>query len=165
MASDIILAVSGAIFIILGIVGCVVPVIPGVPLSYAGIILLHLTSRVQFSTQFLVLWAFIVLIVQVLDFYIPVWGTQKFGGGKKGVWGSAVGIVFSLFFLQPFGIILFPFVGAFIGELIDGKQPCEALKAGFGAFIGFMAGTVMKLIVAFVLAFYFFREVVFCFFS
>lgn len=164
MAIDIILTIIGAILIITGIVGCIVPVLPGIPLSYAGIFILHLTSKVKFSTQFLIIWAIVVIIVQILDFYIPVWGTQKFGGGKKGIWGSAIGIIFGLFFLQPFGIILFPFLGAFIGELIDGKEPKPALKAGFGAFIGFMAGTVMKLAVAFILAFYFFKEVIGIFF-
>ncbi|WP_029905010.1 DUF456 domain-containing protein [Prevotella sp. 10(H)] len=158
MDIDIILLIAGAILIILGIAGCILPVLPGVPLSYAGIFLMHLTSKVEFSVQFLVLWAIVVIIVQILDFYIPVWGTQKFGGGKKGIWGSAVGVIFGLFFLQPFGIIIFPFVGAVIGELIDEKEFKVALKAGFGAFLGFMAGTIIKLVVAFILAFYFFKE-------
>lgn len=164
MAIDIILIIIGAILILTGIVGCIVPVLPGIPLSYAGIFLLHLTSQVEFSVQYLITWVVVVIIVQVLDFYIPVWGTQRFGGGKKGIWGSAIGIIFGLFFFPPLGIILFPFLGAFVGELIDGKEPKLALKAGFGAFIGFMAGIAMKLVVAFILAFYFFKEVIGIFF-
>lgn len=159
MVLDIILSVLGGILIILGIIGCIVPMLPGVPFSYAGIILLHLTSRVQFSTEFLILWGIIVVAVQLLDYYIPIWGTQKFGGGSKGAWGSAIGVVVGFFVLPPWGIIIFPFVGAVLGELIDEKEPKVALKAGFGAFIGFLAGTLLKLIVAVALAFYFFKEI------
>ncbi|WP_183306898.1 DUF456 domain-containing protein [Dysgonomonas hofstadii] len=157
---DIILVLLGAIFIIIGIVGCIVPVLPGIPLSYIGILLLHFTSKVQFSTEFLVVWCIVVVVVQILDYYIPVWGTQKFGGGTKGAWGSAIGIVAGLFIFPPWGIILFPFVGAVIGELIDEKEPKVAIKAGFGAFLGFVAGIIMKLAVAVMLAFYFFKEVI-----
>lgn len=159
MTLDIILTILGAVLIIVGILGCILPVLPGIPLSYVGILLLHFTSMVEFSTQFLIIWGIIVIIVQLLDYYVPIWGTKKFGGGKKGAWGSAIGIGAGIFILPPWGIIIFPFVGAVIGELIDNKELNIALKAGFGAFIGFLAGTVMKLIVAIVLAFYFFKEV------
>lgn len=158
MTLDIILTILGALLMIIGILGCILPVLPGIPLSYIGILLLHFTSKVEFSTQFLIIWGIIVIIVQLLDYYVPIWGTKKFGGGKKGAWGSAIGIVAGIFILPPWGIIIFPFVGAVIGELFDNKELNIALKAGFGAFIGFLAGTVMKLVVAIVLAFYFFKE-------
>ncbi|WP_185153841.1 DUF456 domain-containing protein [Dysgonomonas sp. 520] len=155
---DIALIVLGIILIIAGIVGCIVPLIPGVPLSYLGIIMLHFTSTAQFSPCFLLIWGLIVILVQILDYYIPVWGTKKFGGGSKGAWGSAIGVVVGIFF-SPIGIIVCPFIGAVVGELIDDKKPDVALKAGFGAFIGFLAGTVMKLAVSVILAFYFFKEI------
>jgi len=160
MTLDIILTLLGAILIIVGIVGCIVPVLPGIPLSYVGILLLHFTSQVQFSVEFLIIWGIVVVAVQLLDYYIPIWGTQRFGGGKKGAWGSMIGVVVGMFILPPFGIIIFPFVGAVIGELIDEKEPRVALKAGFGAFVGFLAGTLLKLVVALVLAFFFFKEVI-----
>ncbi len=65
-----------------------------------------------------------------------------------------------VYFSSLGGIILFPFVGAVIGELIDEKEPKVAIKAGFGAFLGFVAGIIMKLAVAVMLAFYFFKEVI-----
>lgn len=160
MTLDIILTVLGAICIILGIVGCILPLLPGIPLSYAGIILLQFTSWVDFSPEFLILWALIVIIVQIADYYIPIWGTKKFGGGKKGMWGSAIGVVLGIFIFPPWGLIFLPFLGAVVGELIDNKEPEVALKAGLGSFIGFLAGTLIKLAVAFILAFFFFREVI-----
>lgn len=160
MILDILLSVLGTIFILIGILGCIIPLLPGIPLSYIGIILLHLTSKVEYSAEFLILWGIIVIVVQILDYYIPIWGTKKLGGGTKGAWGSAIGVVFGFFLIPPYGIILFPFLGAVIGELIDNKEPRVALKAGFGAFIGFLAGTLIKLAVAIILAFYFFKELV-----
>lgn len=158
MTLDIILIVSGLICILAGIAGCLIPAIPGVPLNYAGIILLHFTSKVQFNTDFLLIWALVVVVVQILDYYVPIWGTKKFGGGKKGAWGSALGVIAGIFIFPPWGIIIFPFVGAVVGELFDNKESSVAIKAGFGAFLGFVAGTLMKLVVALILSFYFFKE-------
>lgn len=158
MTLDIILIVSGIICILAGIAGCLIPAIPGVPLNYAGIILLHFTSKVQFNTDFLLIWALVVVVVQILDYYVPIWGTKKFGGGKKGAWGSALGVIAGMFIFPPWGIIIFPFVGAVLGELFDNKESSVAIKAGFGAFLGFVAGTLMKLVVALILSFYFFKE-------
>lgn len=160
MILDIILILLGSICIVVGFLGCVLPVIPGIPLSYVGILLLHFTSQIQFSPLFLIIWGIIVIIVQILDYYVPIWGTKKFGGGSKGAWGSAIGVVTGVFLIPPWGIILFPFVGAVVGELIDNKELKVAIKAGFGAFIGFLAGTFMKLVIAAILGFYFFREVI-----
>jgi Uncharacterized protein conserved in bacteria len=158
MTWDVVLIILGAILIIVGFVGCVLPVLPGIPFSYLGIVLLHLTSKVEFSWTFLIVWAVIVIVVQILDYYIPIWGTKKFGGGTKGAWGSAIGVILGFFILPPFGIIIMPFIGAVVGELIDDKEFKVALKAGLGAFIGFIVGTLMKLVVAAVLAFFYFKE-------
>ena len=151
---DIFLIIIAALLLFIGFLGCILPILPGVPLSYAGIFLLHLTSRVQFSTEFLITWGIVVIVIQVLDFYIPVWGTNFFGGGRWGRIGSAIGIVVGLFF-GPLGIIFGPFVGAVIGELLSGRASYDAIKAGFGAFVGFLVGTVAKLVVAGFLIFYF----------
>lgn len=164
MTLDIIFTILGAALMIVGIIGCVVPALPGVPLNYMGIVLLHLTSRVQFSTSFLAIWAIIVILVQVFDYYIPIWGTKKLGGGKYGIWGSGIGIIAGIFIFPPWGIIIFPFAGAVIGELIDKKEFKTALKAGFGTFVGFIAGTLIKLTVAVILTFYFVKEVIGAFF-
>jgi uncharacterized protein YqgC (DUF456 family) len=157
---DYVLIGFGIILLITGILGCVLPVIPGPPLNYLGLLLLHLTVRYQFSTKFMVTWAIITVVVYALDYVIPVWGTKKFGGSKRGVWGSVIGLVVGLFFFPPFGIIIGPFAGAVIGELSVGKDSGAALKSGFGSFIGFLLGTLLKLIASGMMTWYFFRELI-----
>ncbi len=157
---DIVLIVFGVLFIITGILGCVIPVIPGPPLSYVGLLFLHFTAKYQFSSRFLVIWAIITVVVYALDYVIPAWGTKKFGGSKRGVWGSLIGLVIGLFFFPPFGIIIGPFLGAVIGELSSGKDSGAAIKSGFGSFMGFLAGTLLKLIASGMMTWYFFKELI-----
>nr|WP_320022051.1 DUF456 domain-containing protein [uncultured Draconibacterium sp.] len=157
---DILLIVLGALFIISGVVGCVLPIIPGPPLSYIGLLLLHFTERYQFSSKFLIIWAIITVVVYVLDYLIPAWGTKKFGGSKRGVFGSIIGLVIGMFFFPPFGIIIGPFIGAVVGELTIGKDSGAALKSGFGSFLGFLAGTLLKLIASGMMTWYFVKEMI-----
>lgn len=158
MTLDIILIILAGILLLLGIVGSIAPVLPGPPLSYIGILCLHFSSRIEFSTTFLIVWALVIILVQILDYYVPIWGTKKFGGGKYGAWGSTIGVVAGMFIFPPWGIIIFPFLGAVIGELLDDKEFKIALKAGFGAFLGFLAGTFAKLAIAFILLFVYIKE-------
>lgn len=155
---DPVLITFGIIFIISGILGCVLPIIPGPPLSYVGLLLLHFTEKYQFSTKFLVIWAIVTAVVYALDYIIPAWGTKKFGGSKRGIWGSIIGLLIGLFFFPPFGIIVGPFVGAVIGELTAGKDHGAALKSGFGSFMGFLAGTIIKLITSGTMTVIFFNK-------
>jgi uncharacterized protein len=158
---DYVLIILGALFIVGGILGGVLPVLPGPPLSYIGLLLLHFTEKYQFSTRFLIIWAIVTVVVYLLDYAIPVWGTKRFGGSKRGIWGSIIGLVIGLFFFPPFGIIIGPFVGAVVGELTAGKNSGAALKSGFGSFVGFLTGTLMKLIVSGLMAWHFGKELFF----
>lgn len=157
---DILLIVLGALFIISGVLGCVLPIIPGPPLSYIGLLLLHFTERYQFSSKFLIIWAIITVVVYVLDYLIPAWGTKKFGGSKRGIFGSIIGLVIGMFFFPPFGIIIGPFIGAVVGELTIGKDSGAALKSGLGSFLGFLAGTLLKLIASGMMTWYFVKEMI-----
>jgi len=150
---DIFLIICGSLLMILGIAGCLLPMLPGPPLSYLGLIAIQLSSKINFSPKFLISWGVIVILVSILDYVIPIWGTKYFGGSKYGVWGSMAGLLAGLF-IPPIGIIIGPFFGAVVGEMLAGNKQ-NALKAGFGSFIGFLAGTVVKLLVSLIMLYYF----------
>jgi uncharacterized protein YqgC (DUF456 family) len=155
---ETVLIIIGLLMLAVGIIGCIAPGLPGPPISYLALILLQFTGDSPvFSYKFMVLWGLLVLAVSILDYYVPIWGTKKFGGSKFGVWGSIIGLIIGLF-AGPFGIIIGTFIGAYAGELIGGMNNKEALRAGFGAFLGFVAGTIMKLSVSLILSFFFLRE-------
>lgn len=144
---DIILIILGSICLIVGLIGCILPVIPGPPISYAGLLLLHITDMVQFSTAQLLFWLLLVVIVQVLDYFTPILGSKYSGGTKWGSWGCLIGSVVGVIFFSPWGIIVGPFAGAFIGELLGDRNTRDALKSGIGALLGFLLGTVVKVVV------------------
>ena len=104
---DLFLIIIAGLLLLTGFIGAIVPILPGIPLSYLGIILLHLSSIVQFSSGFLIILGVAVVVVQLLDFIIPVWGTKKTGGSKAGVRGSVIGLMVG-FFMGPWGIITGP---------------------------------------------------------
>ena len=89
---EIFLFILSAVLIIVGIIGAVVPALPGPPLGYVGLLLLQLTDKVQFSTSFLVGWGVVTLAVTILDYYLPIWTTKKVGGSKAGINGSIIEI-------------------------------------------------------------------------
>ena len=142
---DIFLLVIAALLILVGIVGCIVPGLPGVPLAYAGLWIAQAAERIDFSWQMLLVWGIVTIVVSILDYIVPAWGTKQFGGTKYGVWGSTIGVFAGLFF-GALGVIIGPLVGAVIGELIGGKEVAEALRAGWGSFIGLLFGTIIKLV-------------------
>lgn len=143
---EIVLILLGIICLLVALVGCVAPVLPGPPIAYLGLILLHLTDKVQFTTAQLLIWLAVVVVIQVLDYFIPMWGTRKMGGTRWGIWGCFLGTLAGLFF-SPWGILIGPLAGAIIGELLAGKETQAALRAGAGAFLGFMTGVILKFVV------------------
>ena len=149
---DILLTVIGLFFMLVGILGSFLPVLPGPPLSWLGLLLLYLTSAVETNWTFLTITLLIALLVVVLDYAIPVWGTKKFGGSKKGMIGTTVGLLVAIFFpfLGFIGIIVWPFVGAIVGEMLNKSETDKAIKAAFGSFLGFLTGTFIKFLVAIV---------------
>ncbi|MDX9928296.1 MAG: DUF456 domain-containing protein [Bacteroidales bacterium] len=157
--ADYLLFAGAVTLIILGILGCLLPVLPGPPLSYAGLLLLHFSRFAEFSKQVLIILAIVAVVVTVLDYIVPVWGTRKFGGSKYGARGATVGLIIGLF-LGPAGIIIGPFIGAFVGELIYKDDVRYALKAGFGSLLGFMTGVGLKLAASFAITFYFIRGII-----
>lgn len=151
---DVFWMVLGIVLLLGGLVGCLLPLLPGPPLSYGALLVLQLRTDPPFTLNFLLVWAGIVALVTLLDYIIPAYGTKKFGGTKYGVWGCMLGLLVGVG-LGPAGIILGPFVGAFVGEWLANRNSDKALRAAIGSFIGFLTGTVLKLVVCSVMAYYF----------
>ena len=160
MLFDIFLVIFASCFLIGGLAGCVIPVVPGPPLSYVALLLLQATRFADFSVKFLLIAAVVTVVVTVIDYTLPAWGTRKWGGSRAGTIGALAGVLAGLFFL-PVGIIVGPFAGAVVGELIAGRDKDAALRSGFGSFVGFLTGVAMKTTVCIVFTFYYIKELVF----
>ncbi len=154
---DIVLIILGFAFSIFGILGCLLPVIPGPLLSYIGLLLLHFAPKYEFTPRFLIIFAIITVVVTVLDNFMPAWGAKKFGGSKRAVWGSIIGLGLGMLVFPPWGLIIGPFLGAVVGELSTGKKSSEAFKSGFSTFVGFLGGVVIKLAASGVMLWYFIK--------
>ncbi|MEA9413447.1 DUF456 domain-containing protein [Flavobacterium sp. PL02] len=142
---DSLLLLLGFIYMIVGILGSFLPVLPGISLSWIGLLLLYMTKVVSMNYWVLGITLAVTIIISVLNYIIPAKGTKKFGGSTYGVWGTNIGLVVGIFAPIPFGFIIGPFAGAFIGELIyDSKDHNRALKAATGSFIGFLASSFIN---------------------
>lgn len=129
-----------------GLAGTVVPILPGAPLAWLGLFLSYFSSYNEISIFCLILTAVFAVAVSVLDNFCPTFMTKKFGGSKAAVTGSAIGLIIG-FFVGPWGIVFGPFFGALVGELTHTKGKFEGvLKSAFGAFVGFLLGTGLKIV-------------------
>lgn len=145
---DIFLVCIAALFIILGLIGSFLPILPGPPLSWVGLLILYCTDAVPMNIALLVVTFVIAAVIVILDYIIPAVGTKKFGGSKSGMIGTSVGLVVGLIAPIPGGIIIGPFVGAFIGEMLNKTDHKLAFKAAIGSFMGFLVSTFLKFIVS-----------------
>lgn len=152
---EIILLVLGFILLITGLLGAVIPILPGPPLSFAGLLLIHFSGFAVFSPVFLLLWAGITIAVTVMDYILPAILTKKFGGSRAAAIGSVIGLLAGIIFFPPWGIIFGSFLGAFAGEFIhNSSDGGKAFKAALGAFLAFLVGSGIKLVVSSIMLFY-----------
>jgi uncharacterized protein YqgC (DUF456 family) len=145
---DIFLIIISLLFMILGIAGSFLPVLPGPLTSWVGLLILHFTDVVVMNRTFLIITFSIAMAIWILDYIIPVIGTKRFGGSKAGIIGTSIGLIVGLIAPIPGGIIIGPFCGALIGELLNKSDFKKAFKAAVGSFLGFLASTFIKFIVA-----------------
>ncbi|MBO7300275.1 MAG: DUF456 domain-containing protein [Tidjanibacter sp.] len=142
-----ILEILAIVCTVIGVLGCVVPILPGVPICYLGLLLCHWAGATLTTSQ-LIIWAVVAVAVTLLDNFLPAVMTNKFGGSKAATRGSLIGIIVG-FFAGPAGLILGPFFGALIGELTNnGSDSARAFKVAFGSFVAFIFGTGLKLVAA-----------------
>ena len=164
MLAHILIDTASLILALAGIAGCIVPVIPGPPLTYAALLVLYLLNNPtqQITGKFMLIWGVIVVAVTLLDYIVQPYFTKITGGSKLAVRYSIAGMVAGLVFFPPFGIIAGSFIGALVAELLVNKKPLQnSLLAAFGAFLGFIFGTGLKLAASVTMLYYVIRFIFF----
>jgi len=153
------LIILGLLIALIGFIGCILPVIPGPPLSYAALIILSLAKQWEpFSIAFLIIMGALMLAVSLVDYVFPAIGAKRYGASKAGVWFSIIGMLVGIFFIPPWGMFIGAFAGALIGELLVGKGGKKALQAGWGVFVGNMVSIGFKLAFSGVVIFFYVKE-------
>ncbi len=156
---EILLIVLGILLTIAGLVGCVLPVLPGPPLNWLAMLLLSWAREWEpFGARALVIWGVIATIATVLDYIVPAWGAKKAGASSYGVWGSVLGMIAGMIFFPPFGMLIGALLGAILGELAGGKSEGASLKAGVGVFLGTTLGIIIKLVASVAMTGFFIAE-------
>lgn len=159
MLFDYFLIALSITLILLGLAGCILPVIPGPPLAWLGLLLAKFISFSSLDWITITVLAGVTLIVTLLDYLFPAWIAKKMGGSNWGAWGTIIGLLLGIVVLGPFGAVVGPFVGALVGEMLK-KQPENKPKnnpwlSAVGSFIGFMLGVGVKLISVGVIIYFF----------
>ncbi|MCB9255523.1 MAG: DUF456 domain-containing protein [Chitinophagales bacterium] len=155
------LVIIGIILIIIAFAGSVLPTLPGTPFASLAVFLIHfsLPLKEKFSWYTLSFVIFITIAISAVDYILPIWGTKKYGGSKAGIRGSTIGLIigaFLSFFTAGIGIVALvagPFLGAYVGERYFAKVDKKiALQSAWGSLVGFLAGTLAKVIVVCILS-------------
>ncbi len=146
---DVLLLTLTILLLVLSVIGCIVPAIPGPIMAYGALWLFQATDFSTLSTSYMLILGAITLVIFLADYFLPPLITKSFGGTKYAAWGSIIGMILGMF-IPPIGIILGMLLGAFIGELAFAKTSGEqALLSTLGTFVGFIVGTGLKLALCF----------------
>lgn len=159
MLFDYLLIALSLISAIVGVLGAVLPALPGPPLSFVGLLLLWFCSTSQVGWVALLIALLFAVAITVLDYLLPLWMTKVKGGSNKGMWGAGIGMFVGLFF-APLGFIVGPFLGAYIGELMAGTPSSKALSVSLTTFVSFMLTTGIKVVYSLILLVYIIVEIV-----
>ena len=146
---DVFLSITAFLCCLVGIVGCIVPVLPGPVLSYAGLFCAYACSYSTLTPAEMWLWAGLTAAVTAADYFLPGYMAKLFGGTRAGMVGATVGMIAGLFVGGLIGLVVGPFVGAVAGELLNDRERIgQALVVGVGSFLSFLVGTGIKLVAA-----------------
>lgn len=157
---DTLLAIFALLCGFVGLLGAIVPVLPGTIVSFIGLVLINLASWSEITNTQLIVWGVVSLVVIILDYILPGYFSKLFGGSKRGIMGANIGVFAGIFF-GPWGIILGPFVGAFVGELLnDSTAKDRAFKVACGSLLSFFTGTGLKLVTGGMMFYYIVKDIV-----
>ncbi len=140
------LVVVALLLCITGILGSVLPGLPGHPLNYIAMWCLQ-WAYAPFSNTVMIGFGVATLVVVLFEYFMPVWWAQKYGATRQGIIGSVIGMVLGIFF-TPVGMVLGTLLGAIIGDMLAGRTTAEATRAGFATLIGTFVTIGIKLMLA-----------------
>lgn len=147
------------LLLLIGLIGCIIPALPGPPISFFGLLVFHFFTSNKIDTDILWLLGFIVVTITFLDYWLQVYGVKKFGGGKKAINGTILGLILGLLIFPPFGVIIGPFIGAFLGARMEAQQDMNrAIKIALGALVGLLGGTILKFTVSIFIVYLFINQ-------
>ena len=143
----ILIIIFSIILLILGVIGSILPIVPGPPLSFVGLLLLHLFTPFVMQEDYLFLFGISAALITFLDYWLQVYSVKLFGGGKASTIGVIIGILVGVFIFPPVGVLVGPFLGAYIGAIIESDfDLVKSFKIAFGSLIGFLGGTILKFV-------------------
>jgi hypothetical protein len=152
--------VLAVIFFLAGLVGTVLPVLPGAPLILAGMAVYGLiTGFEHLPLYFFLGQGLLATLTFVVDYLANAWGVTRFGGSKAAIWGGVLGLLAGAFVFPPLGLVLGPFAGAFLAELAASRRSFHAFRVGVGSLVGFLGGTAVKLGIEIVMIIWFFTAI------
>jgi uncharacterized protein YqgC (DUF456 family) len=157
---DYFLIFLGIAFTIVGLIGCIIPSIPGPPLNFIALLLLYWVDTDIFTSNFMLTFFWATVSVTVFEYAMPFMGGKAFGVSRYGIWGSMLGMLAGMILFPPFGMLIGIGVGAIAGELYAGKENSDALKAGLFTFLVSILMIVVKLVLSVIMSYHFFKETV-----
>lgn len=156
MSSETVILVISAILIVTGILGSILPFLPGTPFGFVGLLLYGFVSDFQtVKVKALVVFGFLTLLTLILDVLAPIIAAKGYKASKAGMIGAVAGTILGIPIMGPFGIIIGPFVGTFLGEYWKNRNEKKALHIAWGALIGFLVSTIVRTAVALAMGIYF----------
>ena len=152
--------IAAVIFFTVGVIGTVLPALPGAPLIWLGMLIYGFFVKFNnLPWTFFLGQGLAVALIFLIDYLAGIWGVKRYGGSKAAVWGSVLGGLLGVLLMGPFGLIFGPFIGAVAGELYQKSSFDKAFQVGVGTLIGFLGGTVLKLAVEILMIVWFFTTV------
>ncbi|HMW09450.1 MAG: DUF456 domain-containing protein [Bacteroidetes bacterium] len=155
---DILIIIISALLLLAGIAGCILPVLPGLPIAFGGLLLADWHFNF-YTGRFLWIMFAMVIIISILDYYLPIWTAKRFGATRYGVIGSFIGMLLGIF-LTPVGMIMGTIIGAIVGDLLAGKNTRDALRSGLATVGGTFISTGIKLVGAGIMTWHFVKSTI-----
>lgn len=145
----IFITITSILLILAGLIGIIIPILPGAVLIFLGVLMFGLFSgSIAIST--LIILGIIIVALSIINYAIGLWGIKKLGASRWGIWGGIIGIIVGLIF-SPFGLIsifLCPILGTIIGEIIGGKKLLASAKISLGHLLGYFLALILEFTLA-----------------